>query len=110
MTLINPGLMTLINDMYVNYFQPFLKLMDKTRKGSVVTKRYSFPVTPCEWVMWHKAVRAETKTRLNERRARLDPVALLHTIRETQSALATIVSPEVRPTLRGETARPVAAG
>ena len=39
---------------------------------------------------------------LNKRRARLDPVALLHSIRETQSALAAIVSPEVKPTPRGE--------
>ena len=32
----------------------------------------------------------------------MDPVALLHSIRETQSALASIVSPEVRPTPTGE--------
>ena len=50
----------------------------------------------------HEAVVAETRARLNERRARLDPVALLHSIRETQSALAAIVSPEVRPTPSGE--------
>ena len=32
----------------------------------------------------------------------MDPVALLHSVRETQSALASIVSPEVRPTPTGE--------
>ncbi len=32
----------------------------------------------------------------------MDPVALLHTIREAQSALAAIVSPEIRPTPRNE--------
>ena len=88
--------------LYVNYFQPSFKLIEKTRNGSVVTKRYSSPATPCERVIQHEAVVAETRAILNERRARLDPVALLHSIRETQSALASIVSPEVRPTPRGE--------
>ena len=47
-----------------------------------------------------KPVRAEAA--LSERRATLDPVALLHAIREAQSALASIVSPELRPTPQGE--------
>ena len=79
--------------LYVNYFQPSFKLMEKTRNGSAVTKRYDSPATPCERVMQHETVGTETRTRLNERRAQLDPVALLHSIRETQSALAAIVSP-----------------
>ena len=33
--------------LYVNYFQPSFKLMEKTRHGSVVIKRYSPPATPC---------------------------------------------------------------
>ena len=88
--------------LYANYFQPSFKLMEKTRNGSEVTKRYNSPASPCEQVMQHEMVGAETRASLNERRARLDPVALLHSIRETQSALAAIVSPEVRPTPRGE--------
>ena len=88
--------------LYVNYFQPSFKLMEKTRKGSVVTKHYSPPATPCERVLQHEMVGAEAKASRNERRTRLDPVALLHSIRETQSALAAIVAPEVRPTQRGE--------
>ena len=50
----------------------------------------------------HEAVKPEAKALLIERRFTLDPVALLHTIREAQSALAAIVSPETRPTPRGE--------
>ena len=68
----------------------------------MVTKRYDSPATPCERVLQHETVGAETRARLNERRAQLDPVALLHSIRETQSALAAIVSPEVRATPTGE--------
>ena len=88
--------------LYVNYFQPSFKLMEKTRNGSRVTKRYDSPSTPCERVLQHETVGAEMKAKLDERRAQLDPVALLHSIRETQSALAAIVFPEIRPTPRGE--------
>ena len=88
--------------LYVNYFQPSFKLLEKTCNGSVVTKRYSPPATPCDRVIRHEAASAEAKAALSERRATLDPVALLHAIREVQSALAAIVSPELRPTPRGE--------
>ena len=87
---------------YVNYFQPSFKLAEKRRDGSAVIKRYSPPATLCERVMRHEAVSAEVKARLGARRDTLDPMALLHTIREAQSALATIVSPEVGATPRGE--------
>ena len=88
--------------LYVNHFQPSFKLAEKRRDGSGVIKRYSPPATPCERVMRHVAVSAEAKAILGARRDTLDPVALLHTIREAQSALAAIVSPEFRPTPRGE--------
>ena len=77
--------------------------MEKTRNGSAVIKRYSPPATPCDRVIRHEAVSTASKAALVERRASLDPVALLHTIREAQSALAAIVSPELRPTPRSET-------
>ena len=76
--------------------------MEKTRHGSAVIKRYSPPATPCDRVIRHEAVSADAKAALSERRAALDPVALLHAIREAQSALAALVSPELRPTPRGE--------
>ena len=88
--------------LYVNYFQPSFKLVEKTRDGSTVVKRYSPPATPCDRVLSHEEVSAGAKAILAERRATLDPVALLHTIREAQSALASIVSPERRPTPSGE--------
>ena len=93
---------------YVNYFQPSFKLVEKTRNGSVTTKRYSPPATPCDRVIRHEAVSAEAKAALSERRAAfcssssVDPVALLHAIREAQSALAAVTCPEIRPTPQGE--------
>ena len=86
----------------MNYFQPSFKLLEKTRNGSAVIKRYSPPATPCDRVTQHEAVSAEAKAKLSERQATLDPVALLHNIREAQPALAAIVSPELRPTPGGE--------
>ena len=83
---------------YVNYCQPSFKLVQKTRNGSAVIKRYRPPDTPCDRALRHEAVSAEAKAILAGRRATMDPVALLHAIREAQSALAAIVSPELQPT------------
>ena len=87
---------------YVNYFQPSFKLMEKIRNGSAVVKRYSPPATPCDRLMRHEAVSDDARARLGERRTALDPVALLHTIREAQSALTALTAPELRPTPHGE--------
>ena len=103
---------------YVNYFQRSFKLVEKTRHGSRVVKRYSPPATPCDRLIQHDAVSVEMKAALSEYRVKLDPVALLHAIREAQSALAAVTSPEIRPTPSGESleqfpgqvARLVAAG
>ena len=67
--------------LYVNYFQPSFKLVEKTRNGSAVTRRYNSTATPCEEVLRYETVGIGTKARLKERLARLDPVALLHSIR-----------------------------
>ena len=68
--------------------------MEKTRHGSRVVKRYSPPATPCDRLMQHDAVSVEMKAALSEYRVKLDPVALLHVIREAQSALAAVTFPE----------------
>ena len=96
--------------LYVNYFQPSFKLVEETRNGSTVIKRYSPPATPCDRVVGHEAVSVEVKEALRQRRATLDPVALLHSIREAQSALAAIDSPELRPTPKGESLERFLAG
>ena len=53
-------------------------------------KSYSPPATPCDRLLWRDDVSEETKTMLRSSRAEIDPVSLLHTIREAQAALATI--------------------
>ena len=88
--------------LYVNFFQPSFKLIDKTRDGATTVKRYSPPTTPCDRLIQHDATSDEMRAALMQYRARLDPVLLLHTIREAQSALVAATSPEVRETPQGE--------
>ena len=87
---------------YVNFFQPSFKLINKTRDGATIVKHYSQPATPCDRLIQHDATSDEMKDALKEYRARLDPVLLLHTIREAKSVLVAATAPEVRETPTGE--------
>lgn len=78
--------------LYVNYFQPSFKLRSKTREGAKVKKLYHKPATPCDRLLAHAAVSTAAKAALRAELAPLDPVALLHQIREGQSALAALTS------------------
>ena len=80
--------------LYVNYFQPSFKLLEKNRGGSATVKRYSPPATPSDRLLEHQAVTGEIKEQLSQCRASLDPVALLHCIREAQAALVAVSSPD----------------
>ena len=82
----------------VNYFQPSFKLLEKTRDGARVIKRYSPPATPCDRVMQPDEISARVKQELRQYRAGLDPVALLSSIREAQSAMAAMSSPQFQET------------
>ena len=68
--------------LYVNFFQPSFKLINKTRHGATTVKHYSQPTTPCDRAIQHDAIDGDMKDALRQYRARLDPVLLLHTIRE----------------------------
>jgi hypothetical protein len=78
--------------LYVNYFQPSFKLKEKSRKGAKVQRTYHEPATPCERLLEHSKVDAETKERLRIHRQQLDPVGLLHQIRNDQAVLASLAS------------------
>ena len=81
--------------LYVNYFQPSFKLRSKVREGAKVKKQYHQPATPCERLLAHPAVATTVKEALRAELAALDPLALLHQIREAQSALAALASGEL---------------
>jgi len=58
--------------------------------------------TPCDRLLCHPAIPLEVKDRLKAQRRLLDPVALLHRIREQQEALASLASQERHPNVLGE--------
>jgi hypothetical protein len=76
--------------LYVNFFQPSFKLESKTREGARVLKRYHAPATPYERLLARQDLDQESKDRLRQRSASLDPLGLLKRIREAQQALASL--------------------
>jgi hypothetical protein len=76
--------------LFVNFFQPSFKLMEKTRDGARVAKRYHTPLTPFQRVQAHPAVSQAAKDALAAQVAQLDPVRLLHDIRHAQARLAAL--------------------
>jgi hypothetical protein len=81
--------------LFVNYFQPSMKLRSKTRTGAKVKKTYHKPATPCERLLGHAAVVEAAKEGLRAEQGRLDPLELLHRIRDSQTALAALSSGEL---------------
>ena len=57
--------------LYVNHFQPLFQLLERSREGGSVKKRYSPPATPCDRLLWRDDVSEETKTVLTSSRAEL---------------------------------------
>jgi hypothetical protein len=76
--------------LFANYFQPSMKLRSKIRVGAKVKKTYYKPATPCERLLAHSSVAEAVKERLRAEQGRLDPLDLLHRIRESQAALAAL--------------------
>ncbi len=81
--------------LFVNYFQPSMKLRSKTREGAKVKKVYHKPATPCERLLAHAGVSEAVKEALRAEQGRLDPLDLLHRIRDSQAALAALSSGEL---------------
>jgi hypothetical protein len=52
--------------LYVNFFQPSVKLKEKRREGAKVIKRYHLPSTPYERALAHGEVIADVKKRLRD--------------------------------------------
>jgi len=73
--------------LYINFFQPVMKLTTKQRVGSKVKKRYDTAKTPYQRVLDFDQVADEIKLRLRELYQSLNPAALLRTIETLQDAL-----------------------
>ncbi len=71
--------------LYVNFFQPSLKLIYKNRDGAKVTKKYDKAKTPYQRIMNSPHVLEVIKSNLKKEFESLDPVFLLEEVKKLQN-------------------------
>jgi len=76
--------------LYVNFFQPVLKLMGKSRNGARVHKVYDTAQTPYQRLVRSGVLTEEKKQELGNIYTALNPVTLLRQIRQTIEYLLTL--------------------
>ena len=76
--------------LYVNYFQPSMKLLEKQRDGARVRKRYLPAKTPCQRLL-ESTLECGQKQYLQNTLEQLDPVYLLSKIKRLQKRLDDLV-------------------
>ena len=89
--------------LYVNYFQPSMRLVSKSRLGAKTKRVYDAPRTPYDRALYSGEVSAATKGRLHRTYHDLDPVKLLEELRRLQDTLWTYGYREL-PSRRGRPA------
>jgi hypothetical protein len=72
---------------YVNFFQPQMKLLEKTRQGAKVRRRYEPAVTPYRRLLASGELSDESHTRLKRTYHELNPVALSKEMAQLQATL-----------------------
>jgi hypothetical protein len=70
--------------LYVNYFQPSMKLLSRERLAGHITKHYDRAQTPCQRALESSAVSEQQKNTLRDIYAQLDPVLLLKNVEALQ--------------------------
>ena len=70
--------------LYLNPFQPSMKLLSKKRDGARVSKRYDQAQTPCQRVLASTQVKKRSKEELPRLFQELDPLALLKELERRQ--------------------------
>ncbi|MGH2506011.1 MAG: tyrosine-type recombinase/integrase [Ktedonobacteraceae bacterium] len=70
--------------LYINFFQPCLKLISKWRDGARVHKRYDTAKTPYQRILLSPSVTDESKERLRKVFPTLDPILLLQEMERLQ--------------------------
>jgi len=79
--------------LYVNHFQPSVKLLRKVREGAKVRRIYGEPKTPYQRVLEHPEVSEEIKEELRRRYEGLNPAELYRKIRRLQRKLFMLATP-----------------
>jgi len=73
--------------LYGNFFLPQMKLVEKTRDGSKVTRRYDEPMTPYRRLLSSADVDEVTKRKLKRQYAKLNPAELKRQILDLQDMI-----------------------
>ena len=76
--------------LYTNYFQPVMKIIEKTRVGSRVKKRYDKPRTPYQRVIDFSHGEEGRKEALTKEHLKLNPAELKRQITKLQDKLRRI--------------------
>ena len=90
--------------LYVNFFQPQQKLVEKTREGARVRKRYDVARTPYQRVLASPDVEETARETLTATYMSLNPVELKRQIGKCQDRLITIA--QTKPERRKEMSSP----
>lgn len=81
--------------LYTNFFQPVMKLVEKTRNGSKVRKKYDRARTPYRRVLQSRVLPKEAKQELKRIYATLNPVKLGREISRLQDRLDALARSKV---------------
>jgi hypothetical protein len=73
--------------LYINFFQPSFKLIDKERIGNKTIKRYDTAKTPYQRVLEHQDISLNTKARLMNLYVQLNPAELRRQIDQNTAKL-----------------------
>jgi hypothetical protein len=84
--------------LYTNFFQPTMKLIEKIRIGSKVTKKYDKPLTPYRRVLACPDVSAQDKQKLKTQYTKLNPAHLKREIKKLQQKLLNMRKSKKRKT------------
>lgn len=70
--------------LYLNFFQPSMKLVSKERQGSKLRKKYDQAQTPYQRLLTSLYISEEDREKLKKRYQKLDPIKLLKEIESLQ--------------------------
>ncbi len=73
--------------LYINFFQPSLKLLEKVREGSKTIKKYDKAKTPYQRVLLSDHIAQSVKEELTQQYNKLDPIVLQTEIKKLQEQL-----------------------
>ena len=73
--------------LFVNFFQPSLKLIGKSRRGSKVSKKYDYAQTPCQRLLDSKHIPEVSKSKLRDQFESMNPAELHRRIIRLQAKL-----------------------